>query len=251
MSSDGSNNRLCNITTIWSMVLNSHAAEPEVAQVAQQRLLQRYGGAIKRYLLKVLGDEEAADELCHELALRFLRGDFRNVNPAEGRFRGYLKTVLINVVRRHRKKQHQQRFESMTPEVKEPAVDESVVLAEDRDFLDSWRNELLARCWAALSRDEEGGGQPYFTTLQLRAGHPDMPSPQLAALIGTRLGRSVTAVGVRQMLHRARQTFADLLIDEVANSLADPTDEQLEQELMVLGLFEHCRAALERREKQS
>jgi len=35
-----------------------------------------------------------------------------------------------------------------------------VCLDDDRDFLESWRKELLARCWAALARDEEKGGQP-------------------------------------------------------------------------------------------
>jgi hypothetical protein len=57
----------------------------------------------------------------------------------------------------------------------------------------------------------------------------------------------LTAVGVRQLLHRARERFADLLLEEVAQSLDAPTPELLEQELIDLRLLDCCRTALERR----
>ena len=62
-----------------------------------------------------------------------------------------------------------------------------------------------------------------------------------------RRGRPFTAAGVRQTLHRAREKFAGLLLDEITHSLEDPTTEQLEQELVELGLLDYCRPALERR----
>ena len=49
------------------------------------------------------------------------------------------------------------------------------------------------------------------------------------------------------MLHRARERFADRLIEEVAHSLGDPTPERLVEELIDLGLYEHCRPAWQRR----
>ena len=63
------------------------------------------------------------------------------------------------------------------------------------------------------------------------------------------IGKSWTAAGVRQTLHRAREKYADLLLDEVAHSLENPTVERIEQELDDLGLLEHCRPALNRREE--
>ncbi|MBV8265921.1 MAG: hypothetical protein JO252_06210, partial [Planctomycetaceae bacterium] len=48
----------------------------------------------------------------------------------------------------------------------------------------------------------------------------------------------------RQALHRARERFADLLIDQVANTLGD---SDVEQELIDLGLIDYCRPALRRR----
>ncbi len=60
------------------------------------------------------------------------------------------------------------------------------------------------------------------------------------------LGKPLTAAGVRKTLDRARDRFADLLLGEIAHSLADPTPDQLEEELIDLNLLEHCRPALER-----
>ena len=71
----------------------------------------------------------------------------------------------------------------------------------------------------------------------------------MAEHLTAQLRKPLTAVGVRQVLHRAREKFADLLLDEVAHSLDSPTAEQLEQELVELGLLDYCRPALERRRK--
>ena len=40
---------------------------------------------------------------------------------------------------------------------------------------------------------------------------------------------------------------ADLLLAEIAHAVANPTADALEEELIELGLLEHCRPALQRR----
>src|SRR5258706_540325 len=49
------------IQTAWSMVRDAHGDHTAV-QSAQQRLLDRYGGAIRRYALSALRDEDAAKD---------------------------------------------------------------------------------------------------------------------------------------------------------------------------------------------
>jgi hypothetical protein len=57
---------------------------------------------------------------------------------------------------------------------------------------------------------------------------------------------------VRQLIHRGRELFGDLLVGEVARSLqvapAEPAGaDRVEEELIELGLlFSYCKAALER-----
>jgi hypothetical protein len=69
----------------------------------------------------------------------------------------------------------------------------------------------------------------------------------MAARLGARLGRPLTAAGVRQTLRRAREKFSDLLLDEVAHSLQTADPGAVEQELIDLGLLSYCQDALQRR----
>jgi RNA polymerase sigma-70 factor (ECF subfamily) len=98
----------------------------------------------------------------------------------------------------------------------------------------------------ALSAVERQTGQPCYTVLRLRADFPTLRSPELAEKLSERLGRPITAVAVRQSLHRARDRFADFLLDEIRHSLDDPTPDRLEEELRDLGLYDYCRPALDR-----
>src|SRR4051812_31946614 len=74
---DNLNKRLSQITTLWSQVFLAHQGPTDAAIAAQRLLIERYGRAIYRYLLTILRDPDAADELAQELALRLIRGDFR------------------------------------------------------------------------------------------------------------------------------------------------------------------------------
>ena len=94
---------------------------------------------------------------------------------------------------------------------------------------------------------DQATGQVHFTVLRQRTENPTWPSARLAEELTTRLGKAVSTTTLRQMLHRAREKFAELILDEVTQSLADPTEEKLADELIVLGLIEYCRSALKRR----
>jgi RNA polymerase sigma-70 factor (ECF subfamily) len=238
--------RLSQINTLWTLVGRAHRDEGTPANAAQAALLERYGGAVRRYLLGALRDPEAADELYQDFAYRFLHGDMRGANSQRGRFRDFVKGVLFHMIANyHNRRQRQPR--QLAPEHQGPAVQDPSVNAEDEAFLASWRDELLARCWAALGEYERDRGQPFYTVLHFRAEHPDMPSARMAEELSPVLGKPLTAAGVRKTLERAREKFADLLLDEIAQALEDPTPEQLEEELIDLGLFEYCHPALQRR----
>lgn len=94
---------------------------------------------------------------------------------------------------------------------------------------------------------EQETGQPLHTVLRFRADHPKARSPEMAERLSAQLGKAVTPEWVRKRLHVAREKFTDLLLDEVARSLEDPAAEDVEQELIDLGLHDYCRAALARR----
>ena len=241
------NSRLSRISTIWTVVGDAHAVPGDAASDARLALLQRYQGAAYRYLLGAVRNAEAADDLFQEFALRMMRGAFHHADRGRGRFRDYVKTALVRLVIDHQNRQRNQ-SRPLDLAVAEPAVSDDA-LASDEQFIASWREELLARAWRVLEEAQSQGGQPYHSVLRFRAENPDASSADMAARLTEQLGPPVpfTETGIRKTLQRARAQFADALIEEVVQSLTQPTRDELEQELIDLGLLSYCRSALQRR----
>ncbi|HEY3392380.1 MAG TPA: sigma-70 family RNA polymerase sigma factor [Lacipirellulaceae bacterium] len=240
---------LSRLETAWSMVRRAHGDHTSV-RTAQQRLLDRYGGAVRRYALAALRDEDAADEIFQEFALKFVRGDFGNADPRLGRFRAFVKTVVYRLIVDYQRRQKQRLREGpMNADVAKPAAGAEEVRTDDAAFRTSWRDELLARCWQKLEEDQRRSGKSHFTALRFRVDHPDLRSPELAEGLSKHLGHTINAGAVRVLLHRARESFAELLLDEVRESLADGSLAEAEEELIELDLLEYCRPALDRRRK--
>jgi RNA polymerase sigma-70 factor (ECF subfamily) len=237
--------RLSHISTLWTLVADAKGGPEEAVTAAQQELMRRYGPAVHRYLLDALRNPDAADELAQEFALRFLRGDCRRVDPQRGRFRDYIKGVLSHLIVDYYRRQW--RLPQPLPTYGwASAVYSQESENSDRQFQENWRNELLARTWAALAQAEKETGKPFHAVLCFRIQHPDLRSSQMAEQLGAQLGKPVTAEWVRQTLHRGRDKFAELLLGEVADTLQDPTPEELEEELSELGLLSYCQNALKR-----
>jgi RNA polymerase sigma factor (sigma-70 family) len=244
---DNLNDHLSRIQTLWSKLMVPGVGADQ-DETRQQELLLRYYRAAFRYLLGVVRNPGVAEELAQDFAVRFMRGDFRNVDRQRGRFRDFLKTVLRNLARDHWRKQ--QRAAEVQASADAAAV-EPPAPAEaqgDAEFEASWREELLAKTWEALAQFEQTSGKPYFTALRLKVQEPELRSPELAEKLGKTLNKTISPEGLRQTLHRARESFGDALLHEVELSLESPEWERLEEELIALQLFDYCRAALRRRQ---
>ena len=87
-------------------------------------------------------------------------------------------------------------------------------------------------------------GQPYYQVLRFRVEHPELTSQQRAEQLSEQLGKSMTAAGERQLLHRARERFSEILLDEVRRSLGPSGRDYLEEELAELNLLKYCQNAL-------
>lgn len=237
--------RLSRISTAWTLIRDAHHSA-DAGVRARNELMERYHGAVYRYLLGALRDPDEADELFQQFALRFARGEFlQRADPERGRFRNYVRTVLINLVNDHKRR--------LTPRHRMQSIEAHELAApapaEQELFLTSWRDELLAKTWNALAERGPPDGRPYFRLLKLRTNEPRLSSADLARRLNEQLAPAApySASGIRKLLQRARQQFADLLLDEIAHSLGDPTRSELEQELAELQLMHYCRGAVDRR----
>jgi RNA polymerase sigma factor (sigma-70 family) len=247
MRADDPDDRLTLIKTQWTMLFQAHRPPGEAVIEVQQRLL-RYYGAVYRYLLGMLRDPAAAEELTQEFAVRFLRGDFKNADPQRGRFRDFLKTAVRHLALDHW--QRRQKATSPLPSDSGEAPVTSPTLEDlDRPFLDRWREELLARTWEALAEDQAKSGHPYHTVLRWKTEQPQSHATDLAERLGALLKKEFTEEAVRQLVHRSRARFADLLVEEVSHSLETSEVDLIEQELIDLDLLDYCRTAVQRRRR--
>jgi RNA polymerase sigma factor (sigma-70 family) len=236
---------LNHISTVWTLVRKAHDGPTDAAHRALKALMERYGGAVYRYLLGALRDPHAADDLSQEFSLRFIRGDFRNADPERGRFRDLVKTVLFHLIVDYQRRQ-KARPVALPPDDCGPAQPDSEVLTSEVQFIESWRQQLLSQAWAALGRHDRRNGSHYYDVLRCRAEHRELSSAEMADRLGVRLKKKVSADWVRQTLRRARDHFADLLLEELSHSIVNPTRERLAEELADLRLLSYCQPALER-----
>ena len=240
-SSDSSHELLAQISTIWSNVLKAHGGPDQADAVEQSRFFDRYHRAILRYLIACVHEEEVASDLFQEFALRFIRGDFAQVRPRTGSFRQYIKTSLMNLVRDYQAKHNQS-----------PLVTNiSGVVSGDADpsssaFDEGLRDELLSRAWKALSHAQTTGGPPFYTALKAKVNYPEWNSSELASHLAHSLGRSEipTEPALRKLIQRAREAFADHLLNQVQLVIGNSSWEQVEEELAALELLPYCSHAL-------
>src|SRR5262245_13036501 len=93
--------RLSRITTLWTLVRRAHQTQDPQARDAQRQLLERYGGAVRRYLRALLRDVSATEDLFQEFACQLLEGDLGGADPQRGRFRNFVKGVLFHLVAKY------------------------------------------------------------------------------------------------------------------------------------------------------
>ena len=230
------NQRLASISTMWTVLRDAHGELSDQATNAQRVLLERYGGAIYRYLLAAVRDPHIADDLTQEFSYRLVKGDFKHADPERGQFRVYIKTVLFRMVSEYRKNKARQPrgqfFESQAIEIANADQPQT-----DQQWIESWRDELLARAWESLLANNA----VFYAVLKLKSENPKMDSAEMSERITAQIMKPMSADNVRQTLRRARDQFADYLIDEVAESLDDPSVDAVESELIDLELLVYCR----------
>ncbi|MBM4067735.1 MAG: sigma-70 family RNA polymerase sigma factor [Planctomycetes bacterium] len=242
------------LATQWTRVFEAQESRGDRAEAARHDLLVRYHHAVHRYFQEQLRDPHAAGKLFSNFALRVLEvhAFLRRADPERGRFRDYLRTILRRMVVDHyREQQREQKKQQplMAGSDNEPA-ESAATPEEDQRFIALWRQELIDQAWKALEAAEQATGQPFASFLRYQSDHPGCRSADIAAHF-TAVGKKYTAAGARQIVHRARERFGELLVAEVARSLRSGDEkvpaDHIERELIELNLlFSYCKTALEK-----
>jgi hypothetical protein len=199
----------------------------------------RYAHAVQRYLKALLRNEHDAEELAQEFFLWVSAHGLPRVRPERGRFRDYLKKVVRNKALNFLRRNQPCALESDLLNVPAPQDTQGI---PDQEWVVQWRGCLLKRAWERLAdyqkRSPEGR---YFTVLHLCATFPGEDSTRLAARASLLGPGPMRADAFRKQVSRARRVFAELLVDEVAQTLHKPCPADVEDELVDLGLMTYVR----------
>jgi RNA polymerase sigma-70 factor (ECF subfamily) len=206
------------------------------------RFVLRYAQAIHAYLKALLRNAHDAEEVAQEFLLRGITRGFVRREPLRGRFRDYLKSAVRNAALSHLRRWRPARGRGAN--LAQLPADDVQALAE-QEWVSQWQQCLLDRALQALDHHQRRSpGNLFYTVVRLALDYPEDDSTALAARASGQIGRPLHAEAFRKQLSRARRFFAGLLVEEVAQTLDEPTPQQIEEELIALGLMPYARAFL-------
>ena len=229
VSARAQNGAVAFTTTQWSVVLDAQSESP-LAQEALEKLCRIYWWPLYGFVRRQgYSPEEAQDLTQGFFAMMLERKDFDVVRREKGRLRSYLLASLKNfLAKAHRRAMTIKRGEGRPPVpleellVRERAdLEAADTLSADRIYERRWALILLEQVLARLGEEYQvAGNSALFEQLkQMLGDEPDRPSQ---AKIAQELRMNENAV--KQAFHRLRRRYRLLLREEIAQTVAVPSD---------------------------
>jgi RNA polymerase sigma-70 factor (ECF subfamily) len=228
--------------TRWSVVLNARRKDdPGAARSALAELCRTYWYPLYAFARRQGWTPEDAEDLTQTFFTRALETNLFNASePSAGRLRTFLLTAFErDLLDARRDSRRLKRGGGQT------AVSIDRDLAEDRfqrepalqttplaDFDRQWAISVLSASVDRLASEYASGGKTrQFDTLRGFLGVENDPGGSYDEASSS-LGLS--KAGVRQAVHRMRERFRVVLRDEIADTLKEATDENIDHELDAL-----------------
>ena len=219
-------------TTRWTLVLAAGNPERKEARSALACLCENYWYPLYAYLRRRGYLADQAQDLMQEFFVRVLEGRYLDrANPEKGRFRSFLLTSLKFFVADEQDRQRALKRGGGATEAlefssgeeryrREPGHDET----PERIFERRWALSVLDRVVEKLQQEFVQHGRPeHFERLKVfLLGQSDAPYAALAREMNTSEGALKVAI------HRLRKRYRDLFRQEIADTVADPTEVESE-----------------------
>jgi RNA polymerase sigma-70 factor (ECF subfamily) len=221
-------------TTHWSVVLEAQGDSP-AAQEALEKLCRTYWRPIYSFLRRQgIGPDEAEDLTQGFFALLLDRKDLNTVRKEKGRLRSYLIVSLKNFLTdesRYAMAIKRGKGQRLIP-LEELGVDERIhmeppdLMTAEQIYEHRWASTVLDHVLSRLKDQYQAAGHAALFD-SLKQLLPDEPGAPSQADVAAQLGMTENAV--RQAFHRFRRRYQLLLREEIAHTVATPSD--IEDEL--------------------
>lgn len=234
-------------TTRWSLVLHAGGTDPEQAKAALEQLCRSYWFPVYAFVRRKGLDPDTAADLTQDFFCKLLANGFvEGLTQEGGRFRSFLLTALNRfLINQWQKGQRAKRgagaavdsIEALIAERGEASYLSEMSHADtpEKLFQRAWAEALLERVLNRLSEECTDRQDQRFSVLKpFLASGEDPPALSEAA---AQLGLSLPAF--KSLLHRFRQRYRELLLDEVSQTVGSRTEVAEE----VRGLLQVLRGA--------
>jgi len=221
-------------TTHWSVVFEAQGDSP-AAREALEKLCRTYWRPIYSFLRRQgIGPDEAEDLTQGFFALLLERKDLNTVRKEKGRLRSYLIVSLKNFLTdesRYAMAIKRGKGQRLIP-LEELDADERIqmeppdLMTAEQIYEHRWASTVLDHVLSRLKDQYQAAGHAALFD-SLKQLLPDEPGAPSQADIAAQLGMTENAV--RQAFHRFRRRYQLLLREEIAHTVATPSD--IEDEL--------------------
>ena len=228
-------------TTSWTLVIAAGGLDSASRRDAITSLCATYWYPLYAFIRRRGHAASEAEDLVQGFFARFLAGHyFDRADPEKGNFRSFLLTCLKCFLADEKDRERAQKrgggvpplpFEMATAEslyTREPAHNET----PERIYERRWARALLDRVYGRLREEFVLHGRlDHFNHIKAYLmGTGDAPYAELAPKLG------VTEAALKTGIHRLRKRYRDLLREEVAATVADPTSVDAELRFLVSAL---------------
>ncbi|MEM8667698.1 MAG: hypothetical protein AAGG48_09300 [Planctomycetota bacterium] len=186
----------------------------------------RYLAPMRRMLIKILGSPQEADEALKRLLTHLVSAGFGSHR------KGKLRDFLLKGVRSAAKRRM-----ADLPVDEAEKIDLDELTLESKTWITFWREGLLERAWRSLERQEHSSPDlPVYSVLHCATAKPQATPAMLVVQVASEFNVTLDETSLQSTLVTARALFAQLIADEVAETLENPNREEVKSEIAFLGL---------------